>query len=139
NGIYRYGSGGGFPNNTYQAANYWVDTVFDTSVSDTTPPTVTGTSPASNATGIPPTTTVTATLSEPVQAGTAHLDLAAGSGTVAGTTSYDAASSTVTFTPNAALSVSTVYTATASGATDPSGNTMSPYPWAFTTAATASG
>ena len=28
NGVYRYGAGGGFPTNTYNAANYWVDVVF---------------------------------------------------------------------------------------------------------------
>ena len=28
NGVYRYGSGGGFPANTYQSTNYWVDVVF---------------------------------------------------------------------------------------------------------------
>ena len=28
NGVYRYGSGGGFPNSTYNASNYWVDVVF---------------------------------------------------------------------------------------------------------------
>ena len=28
NGVYRYGSGGGFPTNTYNAGNYWVDIVF---------------------------------------------------------------------------------------------------------------
>jgi hypothetical protein len=31
NGVYRYGSGGGFPTNTYQASNYWVDVVYATS------------------------------------------------------------------------------------------------------------
>jgi hypothetical protein len=31
NGIYRYGSGGGFPDQTYQSENYWVDVVFTTS------------------------------------------------------------------------------------------------------------
>ncbi|HEX9338369.1 MAG TPA: DUF4082 domain-containing protein, partial [Pseudonocardiaceae bacterium] len=139
NGVYRYGTGGVFPANTYRSANYWVDAVFDTGAADTTPPTVTGTSPAPNATGVPVATTVTATLSEPIQAGSAHLDVSSGAGAVAGTTSYDAASRTVTFSPSAALSVSTVYTATASGATDPSGNVMSPYSWSFTTAATASG
>src|SRR5262249_56911796 len=69
----------------------------------------------------------------------AHLDLATGGNAVAGDTTYDAPSLTLTFTPSAPLSVSTVYTATVSGATDPSGNTMSPYSWSFTTAATASG
>ena len=71
NGVYRYGTGGGFPANTYQSTNYWVDVVFDTTVTDTTPPTVTANSPAANATGVPRTTTVTATFSEPIQAGTA--------------------------------------------------------------------
>jgi hypothetical protein len=138
-GSYRYGTGGGFPTNSYQATNYWVDVVFNTSITDTTPPTVTGTAPAANATGVPATTTVAATLSEPVQAPTAHLDVSSAGGPVSGSTSYDAASNTVTFTPDAALSVSTTYTATASGAADPAGNVMAPYSWSFTTAATASG
>ena len=29
NGVYRYGTGGGFPTSTYQSTNYWVDVVFD--------------------------------------------------------------------------------------------------------------
>ena len=28
NGVYRYGDGGGFPTNTYNAGNYWVDIAF---------------------------------------------------------------------------------------------------------------
>jgi hypothetical protein len=28
NGVYRYGAGGGFPSQTYNAANYWADVVF---------------------------------------------------------------------------------------------------------------
>ncbi|WP_199751903.1 N,N-dimethylformamidase beta subunit family domain-containing protein [Actinoplanes sp. ATCC 53533] len=28
NGIYRYGTGGGFPSNTWESTNYWVDVVF---------------------------------------------------------------------------------------------------------------
>ncbi|MGN9906617.1 DUF4082 domain-containing protein [Phytohabitans sp. LJ34] len=31
NGVYRYGSGGGFPTNTWESSNYWVDLVFVTS------------------------------------------------------------------------------------------------------------
>ena len=30
NGVYRYGTGGGFPTSTFAASNYWVDVVFDT-------------------------------------------------------------------------------------------------------------
>ena len=41
NGVYLYGAGG-FPTNTWNASNYWVDVVFTTSIGpDTTPPTVT--------------------------------------------------------------------------------------------------
>ena len=29
NGVYRYGTSGGFPNSSYQSTNYWVDVVFD--------------------------------------------------------------------------------------------------------------
>jgi len=55
---------------------------------------------------------------------------------VAGTVTYDAATTTATFAPGAALTYSTTYTATVSGATNSTGQTMStPYSWTFTTAA----
>jgi hypothetical protein len=136
NGVYRYGTGGGFPSSTYQSANYWVDVVFNTTSTDTTPPAVTGTSPASGATGVAATTTVSATLNEPLQSGTAALALKAGTATVTGTTAYNAATQTVTFTPTAALTAATAYTATVSGAKDTAGNTMTAYQWTFTTADT---
>ena len=28
NGVYHYGTGGGFPTDSWQASNYWVDVVF---------------------------------------------------------------------------------------------------------------
>ncbi len=70
NGVYRPGSGGGFPTQAFQSANYWVDVVFapSNSAPDTTPPTVTARTPAAGATGVATGTTVTATFSEPVQA-----------------------------------------------------------------------
>ncbi|MGN9906616.1 DUF4082 domain-containing protein [Phytohabitans sp. LJ34] len=139
NGLYRYGTGGGFPTNSWQSANYWVDVVFDTSVADTTPPAVASTNPAANATGVPVGTAISATLNEAVEAGTASLTLTAGGTPVAGSTAYDAASRTVTFTPSAALAASTAHTATVSGARDPSGNTMSPFSWSFTTGAVTAG
>ena len=138
NGVYRYGSGGGFPANTYQSTNYWVDVVFNTSVVDNTAPTVTANSPTANATGVPTTTTVTATLSEPIQAGTAALALKVGAANVAGSVVYDAPSRTVTFTPTAALAANMSHTTTVTGAKDPSGNTMAPFSWSFTTGATGS-
>lgn len=67
NGVYVYGAGG-FPTDTFQSTNYWVDVVFTTSAggSDTTPPTVTATTPLNGATGVNVGTTVTATFSEPM-------------------------------------------------------------------------
>ncbi len=45
NGVYNVGRG--FPNSSYQASNYWVDVVFDTTLPpDTTPPTVESVTPA---------------------------------------------------------------------------------------------
>ncbi len=56
NGIYAYVAANSFPNQTYNAANYWVDPVFTTS--QNTIPTVTMSSPASGASvnGITPIT-----------------------------------------------------------------------------------
>jgi methionine-rich copper-binding protein CopC len=136
NGVYRYGSSGGFPNSTYNSTNYWVDLVFSTSGSDTTKPTVTDRQPSSGATGVSVTTTVSATFSEPVQQSTITMTLTAGS-TIAASTSYDAASRTITLTPNANLAPSTMYTVNLSGARDSAGNQMDPISWTFTTAAPA--
>jgi hypothetical protein len=51
NGVFRYGASG-FPSQTYNAANYWVDVVFATTSSgtggDTTAPTLSVTAPAAN-------------------------------------------------------------------------------------------
>ena len=68
NGVYKYGSSG-FPTETYQSSNYWVDVVFTTSTgsgSDTTPPTVTMTAPANGATVTGTAVTVSANASDNV-------------------------------------------------------------------------
>ena len=135
NGLYRYASAAGsFPNSSYQSENYWVDVVYTDT--DTTKPTVTSQTPAPGATGVASNTDVTAVFSEAVQAATPALQLTGpGSTNVAGTTTYDSASRTATFSPTAALSASTTYTARASGAKDTAGNTMDAVTWTFTTAA----
>ena len=46
NGVYVYSATSQFPASSWQASNYWVDVVFATSVSDSTPPSVTSVSPA---------------------------------------------------------------------------------------------
>jgi methionine-rich copper-binding protein CopC len=134
NGVYRYGAGGGFPASSYNATNYWVDVVFSAN-SDTTPPTITSTSPPDQGTGINTSSDVTATFSEPVQANTISLVLKdAQNNVVPSSVSYDATTNTATLHPTGALAPSTRYTVSANGAKDLAGNTMSPVTWSFTTA-----
>lgn len=66
NGVYTYNGASAFPSYSYNAANYWVDVVFDNGGVPTTPPTVTGTTPKSGATGVSAAGAVTATFSAPV-------------------------------------------------------------------------
>ena len=141
NGVYVYGAGG-FPTNTFQATNYWVDVVFTTSTGGTTPPTVTATTPLNGATGVNVGTTVTATFSEPMDPATVNTSTFelrdSTNALVAANVSYSA--NTATLTPNAALNNSATYTATVKGgATDPrvkdvAGNALAAnVTWSFTT------
>jgi hypothetical protein len=71
NGVYEYGDGGIYPNDTFNSSNYLVDVVFMTEVGpDTTPPAVLSTIPSSGANGVAITTTVSATFNEPVNGAT---------------------------------------------------------------------
>jgi methionine-rich copper-binding protein CopC len=136
NGVYRYGASA-FPDQPGNA-NYWVDVVY-LPAADTVAPSVTATAPGSGDTDVAPTTTVRAVLSEPVSSASAHLVVREGSTAVAGTTTYDAVTRTVTFTPDAALRAGAAYTAELSGATDVAGNVLAaPHRWTFTTAAAGS-
>ena len=142
NGVYLYGSGG-FPTNTYQSANYWVDVVFDNNiVIDVTPPTVTATSPAANATNVSGTAAVSATFSEdmdPSTITTAAFELRdASNRLVPATVSYDASTRTATLLPLGGLSDASTYTARVAGgigAEDVAGNPVATdVAWSFTTA-----
>jgi hypothetical protein len=104
NGVYAYGEGG-FPSQSYNATNYWVDPVFVTSVapvttttsttsttttsttSTTVAPTTTTTVAPTTTTTVAPTTTTT-TLAPRIFTDTASADFAAGS---FGTGTYSAA------------------------------------------------
>jgi hypothetical protein len=134
NGVYRYGASA-FPDLSYRSSNYWVDVVFNQTAQDSTAPTITSKSPADGSNSAPATTNVVATFSEPVQSSTINMTLSGPGGAVSGTTNYDGASQTVTFSPGSALLNSTQYTATVSGAKDLAGNTMQQVTWSFTTAA----
>ena len=70
NGVYKYGASG-FPTQTFNASNYWVDVVFNTTIPpDTTPPTVSSVSFPNGTTGVNPGANVTATFDEAMNATT---------------------------------------------------------------------
>jgi N,N-dimethylformamidase beta subunit-like, C-terminal/Domain of unknown function (DUF4082)/Bacterial Ig-like domain/WD domain, G-beta repeat/Bacterial Ig domain len=147
NGVYLYSATSAFPTATFNASNYWVDVIFDTTAPpDTTPPTVSATTPTTGATGVAPGTSVSATFSEaldPATVGATTFELRNPSNTVVpATVSYNTTNNTATLTPNAPLANSTTYTALLKGgSTDPrvkdlAGNALAAnYTWSFTTAA----
>jgi len=113
--------------------------------SDSVAPTLVSKTPASGATGVASSTTVTATFSEDMQ--TASLTAATitlvrqSTGTaVTASVAYNAATLTATLTPSAALAASSLYTATvkggAGGVKDVAGNPLAAdVVWTFTTSA----
>jgi hypothetical protein len=114
---------------------------FTTSSTPCAPPTVLSVTPPNLATGICPSTVVTATFSEAMNPATiTATTFIVTSGTppvaVVGVVTY--AGSTATFTPTGPLALNTVYTATiTTGATDTFGNPLaSNFVWSFTTSTT---
>ena len=122
----------------------WADARIDCT-NDTTPPTVTSTSPADGATGVAAGVKPTATFSEPMDnttltTSTFTLVKQGTSTPIGATVSYDAASRTATLTPSANLDPNTTYTTAvkggSGGAKDLAGNAVaSDATWSFQTAA----
>ena len=102
NGVYRYGAGGGFPTNTWQSSNYWVDVVFDTGAADTTPPTVTTTSARGWRHGRADLDGGDRDVQRAGAAGQHQIALTWPGGAVSTTLSYNAATRTATWTPHQA-------------------------------------
>ena len=104
-------------------------------------PAVSSVSPANGATGVDVAVKPAATFNQAVTGSSVVFGLKdAGNAAVAGTVAYDSASNTAAFTPGSALAYGTTYTATVSGATNATGQTMAaPYSWTFTTAAAPTG
>src|SRR5262249_7412602 len=70
NAVYKYGTSSAFPDQTWNASNYWVDVVFTDSLTpDTTPPTISSVTPASGATGVSPSGAITVLFSEDMAPG----------------------------------------------------------------------
>ncbi|WP_229068338.1 DUF4082 domain-containing protein [Actinoplanes sp. DH11] len=115
NGVFKYGAGGGFPEEAWDAGNYYVDVTF--SVSSELPPVVTSTSPVDEAGSVPLDATPSAIFSKELKPSTVTFTLTGRDGAaVAGTTAYDNALKKVTFTPAAPLQGATSYTAKVTGA-----------------------
>jgi hypothetical protein len=132
--------------NALATAYTWTFTTLNTT--NTTPPELVSTDPASAATDVPLNQAVTAQFNEamnPLTISTSTFTLTGpGSTTIAGTVSYDPVNFIATFTPTTNLLASTQYTANiTSGATNLTGNPLSTTgsvqnPWIFTTGAAAS-
>jgi hypothetical protein len=132
NGVYRYGSTG-FPTDTYGAANYWVDVVFNTN--DNTAPTVVDRSPAPGIIAVATSARPAATFSEAMTAGSIVMQLRdAANNVIAGTVAYDAPTRTASFAPTTALALDTTYTASVISARDASNQAMAAATsWTFRT------
>jgi hypothetical protein len=112
--------------------------------SDTTKPTVIGTSPGGGTSNIQVNSVIKVTFSEPMLASSVSIDtftlrIADTPTTLGGTVSLSSDGRTATFDPSANLDTSTRYVATIfTGATDLAGNALSESKkWSFTTATTA--
>jgi hypothetical protein len=112
------------------------------------PPAVTSTVPASGAIIVPLTQKITATFNTPMLASTITpaptftvAVAGVGGAAVAGSATYDAASNTAIFTPTAALTPNTLYTATITTAAQSAlGNPLAAnYVWSFKTGQSANG
>jgi hypothetical protein len=98
NGLYAYGAGSVFPNNSFNATNYWVDVVY----TETQPPPV-----ANNVSGLVAnennslTIAASTVLANDTDPNGLPLSLTGVSNPTNGTVSYNANTQTVTFVPNA--------------------------------------
>lgn len=97
---------------------------------DTAAPVVSSTAPAASATAVPLDQKVTATFAKAIDQSSLTMSL---SPAVAGAVSYDAATRTATFTPNAPLTSSTKYTASVRAKSTGGTNMSSAKTWTFTT------
>lgn len=128
-----FGAMGGFPSQSYQHGNYFVDVTFSTT--DDSPLIAMQQSPPPGSTGVPVDTTVSAKFSKPLTPGTAGISLVDSLGnSIPGATSYDSATRVVRFTPSAPLAQYVRHTVTVTG-TDTQGIAVtSGSTWSFTTA-----
>lgn len=100
NGVYAYGSGNEFPTASYNAANYWVDVLYEQSTQNTAPVATNDPGYATLA-GTSITIPVSALLSNDSDPDGDALSFTSAGNAVNGSVTYDAQANTVTFTPTA--------------------------------------
>ena len=127
-----YNTNGGFPTDSYNDTNYFVDAIFTTQ--DNSPLTVSSQWPLPGSSSVPATTTVSGVYSRAVTTGSIALTLKDQNGVaVAGATSYNATNRTATFAPTTALSGFVAYSATLAGTDTNGAFVTSGGSWTFTT------
>ncbi|MFC0247610.1 DUF4082 domain-containing protein [Citricoccus parietis] len=134
NGLFRYGDGSASPNETWDSTNYFVDLLYAEAAA--APLSATSHQPADGAARVPVDARISAVFSgEPVpDTVEVSVTAAASEEPVAGSTEYETATRTVTFTPEGPLAGSTTYTVTVA-AEDASGTSISRgHQWSFQTA-----
>ncbi|WP_433273909.1 DUF4082 domain-containing protein [Actinosynnema sp. CS-041913] len=131
NGVYVAGSG--FPVNTHQGNNYWVDVVYTFS-GDTVAPVSGSHTPLDDATEVDLDGPITATFDEPIDLADTSFTVTDGGGSrVDGTLSRTGDGQTVLWTPKARLSANTRHSVSVR-AVDETANAMpAPVTWRFTT------
>ncbi|WP_185972606.1 DUF4082 domain-containing protein, partial [Georgenia yuyongxinii] len=129
-----YAVPGQFPASSYRSSHYFVDVVFNTV--DDTPLTIGAQGPLPGSSSVLTTTPISAVMSKPIDETSVQITLTANGGTaVAGGSTYDSATRTVSFLPEQPLASGTAYTATVD-AVDPRGVAVEGHSsWSFTTAA----
>jgi hypothetical protein len=141
NGVFLVGAQGGFPTDSFQSSNYWVDVIF---IDGQSAPQVFSVKPAPGASNVPIVFAPTVVFSKPMD----HTSLDSSTVLLSDmakkpvpvTISYNPSNFTVTLTPQAPLQRDRAYTVTLKGGaaephiTDSTGTPLaSDYTWSFTT------
>ncbi len=114
NGVFAYGTGSSFPTNTFNAANYWVDVVFNPGGSGNLPPVANDdsgfTTPQNSVLAIP----AAAVLANNSDPNGFTISISGVSSPVNGTVTYDATTQVISFTPTTGYlgAASFIYTIT---------------------------
>jgi len=119
-GVYTYGSAGSFPTETYQAINYWVDVLFEPSVTENVAPVAMNDGNYIVSLNTPYQIAAAVLLANDTDANGDPLTITGVSGATGGTVTYDAQTRIITFTPFAGYLGPAGFSYTVS---DPSGET----------------